>query len=234
MSVLRKVCGSDDELYGFTSSYLCVNPLATVSSETLDDLMKEAEKSGDYRPALGKALFEASQRPEQTEKYEGVVRDIAARTITATEQEIVKVEQQGLLDRAAFLKKRIEDQKTLQQRAGDILDAAARYYGERVLEMKEEERKAERIAEIREAEGHELSEELEERTEREARKRERKGMGRAERKQAELQEEKEQLAAEERKKAREAEEKEAELAEQKIEEQEEQAREERLEHLNRH
>jgi len=217
--ILERVCGGDKEVYGFTRGYLCMNPLASVSPKPLDELMKEAAESGDYRPPLDKAIFEASQKPEQRQNYEAIVKDIAAKTITSTEQEIAKAEKQGLIDRANFLRKRIEDQKTLQSKTGDIIDTATRYYHERVIELNEDKRKAERIAHLQEIEGERWSEELAEHDER-------KGMGRAERKQAEL-------AADKKRKTLEGEAREAELEEQKLEAQEEAAREDRLEHLNK-
>ena len=101
-NILEKVCGGDEELYSFARGNLCVNPLATVSKQPLDEVMKEAAENGDYRPALDKALFEASQKPEQKQHYEAIVKDIAEKTITATEQDIAKAKQQGLTDRANF------------------------------------------------------------------------------------------------------------------------------------
>lgn len=234
VSVLQRVCGADAALYGFASNYLCVDPSTTISSKPLDVLIEEGEKSGDFRPALDKAIFEGAQHPDEAGKYLESIRDIAAKTITATEKEKAEIEKQGLADRAAFLGKRIEAQQLIQKRAEDILDVAAKYYNERLLELKEDERKAERIAEIREAEGQEMREELAERTEREAKKRERKGMGRAERKEAELQEQKDDLAAEERKKTREEERREAELQEQRTEEREKVERDARKNDLGGH
>ena len=215
VSVLQRVCGADAALYGFASNYLCVDPSTTISSKPLDVLIEEGEKSGDFRPALDKAIFEGAQHPDEAGKYLESIRDIAAKTITATEKEKAEIEKQGLADRAAFLGKRIEAQQLIQKRAEDILDVAAKYYNERLLELKEDERKAERIAEIREAEGQEM-------------------MGRAERKEAELQEQKDDLAAEERKKTREEERREAELQEQRTEEREKVERDARKNDLGGH
>ena len=221
-SVLQQVCGGDDELYGFTSGYLCVNPLATVSKKTLDELLKEAAENGDYRPPLDKAIFEATQKPKQKQHYEGVIKDIAGKTITATEQQIAKAEQQGLTDRANFLRKRIADQKTLQERVSDVIDTATSYYGERVIELKEEAAKKERLAQLEEIENAKWGEELAEEAERE----ELKGMGHEERKKAEA-------AAEAKRKALKEAARKAEVEEAQLEAEAVAAREERLEHLNK-
>ena len=230
-NLLQTLCGNESELYNFASGHLCVNPMTAISAKSLEVLMDEAAKTGDYRPALDKAVFEAAQHPEQTASYMTVVRDIATKTITTTEKEKTEVEKQGLTDRAAFLQKRIESQKLIQNRTADILNIATRYYQERLLELGEDAKRAERIAERKETEGVELRAEQEKQAQREARKREMKGMGKAERKEAERQDRLEQQAAEARREARETEHREAEMQEEQIENREDRERETRKKNL---
>ena len=230
-TLLHTLCGDEPELLSFASGYLCINPLTAISAKSLEILMDEAEKNGDYRPALDKAIFEATQHPEQTASYMTVVRDIATKTITATEKEKAEIEKQGLTDRAAFLQQRIESQKLIQNRTADILNIATSYYQERLLELGEDAKRAERIAERKETEGEESRAEQEKQTQREARKRERKGMGRAERKEAERQDRLEEQAAEARREARETEHREAEMQEEQIENREDREREARKKNL---
>ena len=151
-NLLQTLCGNESELYNFASGHLCVNPMTAISTKSLEVLMDEAEKTGDYRPALD------------------------TKTITTTEKEKAEVEKQGLTDRAAFLQKRIESQKLIQNRTADIMNIATRYYQERLLELGEDAKRAERIAERKETEGVELRAEQEKQAQREARKREMKGM----------------------------------------------------------
>jgi hypothetical protein len=230
-TLLQTLCGDEPELFNFASGYLCVNPMTAISAKSLEALMEEAAKNGDYRPALDKAIFEAAQHPEQTGSYMTVIQDIATKTIAATEKEKAEVEKQGLAARAAFLQKRIEAQKLIQNRAADILKIATRYYQERLLELGEDAKRAERIAERKEAEGDELRAEQQEQAQREARKREMKGMGRAERKDVERQDKLEEQAAEARREARETELREAETEEERIENREDREREARKKNL---
>jgi hypothetical protein len=230
-TLLHTLCGDEPELLNFASSHLCVNPMTAISTKSLEVLMDEAAKNGDYRPALDKAIFEAAQHPEQTASYMTIVQDIAAKTLTATEKEKALIEKQGLTDRAAFLQKRIESQKLMQNRTADVLNVATRYYQERLLELGEDAKRAGRIAERKETEGEELRAEQEKQTQREARKREMKGMGRAERKEAERQDRLEEQAAEARREARETVHREAEMQEEQIENREDREREARKNNL---
>jgi len=230
-NLLQTLCAGEPELYNLTSTYLCVNPMTAISKKSLDELMEEGSKNGDYRPALDKAFFEVAQHPDDTAKLLNIVRDIAVKTIEVTEKEISIIEQQGLADRAVFLQKRIDAQKLIQNRAEDIMELASRYYQERLLELGEDAKREERIAERKEAEGKELRAEQAKQAEHEARKREMKGMGRAERKVAERQDKLEEQAAEERREAREEEQREADLAEKQIEDREDREREARKKEL---
>jgi hypothetical protein len=226
-SVLKELCGDDAKLYDFLSKYLCLDPLAAISKKGLDILTEEGEKSGDFRPAMDKAIFEGAQNPGERERYVKIIQNLALKTVHATEQEKEKVEKEGLSDRAAFLEKRIENQKFMSERAEDVISVASKYYKERLVELGENVRREERRREREEAKGEEWRMEEVEKAGREARKKERSGMGREERREAEKLDKKEGLAEEERRAAREEEMKEAEADEQKIKEMEKAGREAR-------
>jgi hypothetical protein len=226
-SLLKELCGDDAKLYDFLSSYLFLDPLAAISKKGLDILTEEGEKSGDFRPAVDKAIFEGAQNLGESERYIKVIQNLALKTIHTTEQEKEKVEKEGLTDRAAFLGRRIENQKFMSERAEDIIIVASKFYDERLVVLGEKARREERKGERAKAEGEEWRIRKIENEGREARKIERRGMGREERREAEKQDKREELAAEERREARgEAKEK-AESEEQRIEEMEKAGREAR-------
>ena len=226
-NLLKELCGDDAKLYDFLSNYLYENPLAAISKKDLNILTEEAEKSGNFRPAVDKALFEAAQNPGERERYIKVIQNLASKTIHATEQEKEKVEKEGLTDRAAFLGRRIENQKFMSERAEDIINVASKFYNEKLVELGEGARREARGGEKTAAEWEERRTRDLEKAEREVRKKERRGMGRGERREAEKQDKKEELAAEERVKASAEESREAETEEQRIEELEKAAREAR-------
>jgi hypothetical protein len=193
-SLLKELCGDDAKLHDFLSNYLCLDPLAAISRKGLDILTEEGGKSGDFRPAVDKAIFEGAQNPGERERYIKIIQTLALKTIHATEQEIEKAEKEGLVDRAATLGRRIEQQKFMSERAEDIINIASKFYNERLVELGENERRKERKREKQVAEGEEWrTGELE----KDARKKERRGMGRGERREAEKQEKRDELAAEE-------------------------------------
>ena len=226
-SLLKELCGDDAKLYDFLSNYMYENPLAAISKKDLDILTEEAEKSGNFRPAVDKAIFEAAQNPGERERYIKVIQNLASKTIHATEQEKEKVEKEGLTDRAASLGRRIENQKFMSERAEDIINVASKFYNEKLVELGENVRREARGEERREAEREERRTEELEKAGREARKKERRGMGREEKREAEKQDKREELAAEERKEARGEERKEAEREERRTEELEKAGREAR-------
>ena len=226
-SLLKELCGDDAKLYDFLSNYLYLNPLAAISKKDLDILTEEAEKSGNFRPAVDKAIFEAAQNPGERERYIKVIQNLASKTIHATEQEKEKVEKEGLTDQAASLGRRIENQKFMSERAEDIINVASKFYNEKLVELGENVRREARGEERREAEREERRTGELEKAGREARKKERKEMGREEKKEAEKQDKIEELAAEERKKARGEERQEAEREESRIGELETAGQEER-------
>ncbi len=141
---LKELCGDDAKLYDFLSNYMLLDPLTGISNKDLNILTEEAEKSGNFGQAVDKAIFEAAQNPGERERYVKVILNLASKTIHATEQEKEKVEKEGLTDRAAFLGRRIENQKFLSERAEDIINAASKYYNEKLVELGENMRREER------------------------------------------------------------------------------------------
>jgi len=226
-SLLKELCGDDAKLYDFLSNYLYLNPLAAISKKDLDILTEEAEKSGNFGPAVDKAIFEAAQNPGERERYIKVIQNLASKTIHATEQEKEKVEKEGLTDRAASLGRRIENQKFMSERAEDIINVASKFYNEKLMELGENVRREARGEERRRAEREEKRKEELEKAGREARKKERRGMGRKEKREAKKQDKREELAAEERKEARGEERRGAEREERRTEELEKAGREAR-------
>jgi len=226
-SLLKELCGDDAKLYDFLSSYLYEHPLAAISKKDLDILTEEAEKIGNFRPAVDKAIFEAAQNLGEMERYIKVIQNLASKTIHATEQEKEKAEKEGLTDWAASLGRRIENQKFMSERAKDIINVASKFYDERLVELGENVRREAREEKRKEAEREERRIGEREKAEREARKKGRRGMGRKEKREAEKQDKIEELAAKERKEAREEKRKEAEREERRIGEREKAEREAR-------
>ena len=201
-TLLQELCGGDAELYGFLRDYLYFNPLAAISQKDLGILTEEAEKSGNFRPAVDKAIFEASQNPGERESYIKAIQNLASKSIHATEQEKGKLEKEGLTDRAANLGRRIESQRVMSERVEDIIDVASKFYNEKLVELGEDVRREARREEKKEAERQEMRTGDLEKAGREARKKERRKMGREEKSEAEKQDKREELAAEEAKEAR--------------------------------
>jgi len=212
-SLLKELCGDDAKLYDFLSYYMYENPLAAISKKDLDILTEEAEKSGNFRPAVDKAIFEAAQNPGERERYIKVIQNLASKTIHATEQEKEKVEKEGLTDRAASLGRRIENQKFMSERAEDIINVASKFYNEKLVELGENVRREARGKERNKAETEERRTGELEKAGREARKKEKRQMGREEKREAEKQDKTEERAAEERKEVRREQRKEAETEE---------------------
>jgi len=212
-SLLKELCGDDAKLYDVLSNYMYEKPLAAISKKDLDILTEEAEKSGNFRPAVDKAIFEAAQNPGERERYIKVIQNLASKTIHATEQEKEKVEQEGLTDRAASLGRRIENQKFMSERAEDIINVASKFYNEKLVELGENVRREARGKERNKAETEERRTGELEKAGREARKEEKRQMGREEKREAEKQDKTEERAAEERKEVRREQRKEAEREE---------------------
>ena len=226
-SLLKELCGDDAKLYDFLSNYLYEHPLAAISKKDLDILTEEAEKIGNFRPAVDKAIFEAAQNPGEMERYIKIIQNLASKTIHATEQEKEKVEKEGLTDQAASLGRRIENQKFMSERAEDIINGASKFYNEKLVGLGENVRREAREKERKEAEREERKIEELEQAGREARKKERREMGRKEKREAKRQDKREELATEERKEARGEERRKAEREERRIGELEKAGRETR-------
>ncbi len=214
--LLRELCGDDARLHYFLSQYLYLNPLAGISEKDLDILTEEAEKSGNFRPAVDKAIFEGSQNPGERARYIKVIENLALKAIRAMEQEKEKAEKDGLTDQAASLGRRIENHRFMSERTEDIINVASKFYNEQLVDLGEEAGREARRKERQRAKNDESRTVELERVRREARKKERGKMGREERREAEKQDKREELATEERKQARAEERKEAEREEMRI------------------
>ena len=232
-SLLKELCGDDVKLCNLLGNYLVLDPLAGISKKDLDTLTEEAEKSGDFRSALDKAIFEASQNRGERERYIRVIQDLALKTIHATEQDKEKMEKEGLADRAVSLGRRIEDQKFIGERTDDIIKIASEFYNEKLVELAEGEGREVRGKEKQRVEGEEQRIEKLEEAERDTRKKERGKMGKEEKREAEKQEEIEKLASEERKEARAEERRATERESERIEEREKAERDTRKEERGR-
>jgi hypothetical protein len=228
VSLLKELCGDDVKLYEFLSSYLYVNPLTAISEKSLDFLTEEGEKSCDYRPAVDKAIFECAQKPDEKEYYISVIQNCASKTIQAISQEKERVEKEGLVDQTAFLGRRIENQKFINERAKDIINVASKFYNERLMELGENARREARSKERTQAEMQEIKTEQMEEVGREARSKERRGMGKEEKREAEKLAKKEELVAGKRKEAIIKEGIEAKRQEKQIEEKEKSERQSRI------
>jgi hypothetical protein len=227
VSLLEELCGDDAELQECLSNNLLLDPLAALSEKDLNILTEEGEKSGDFRPAMDKAIFVGSQNPGERERYIRVVQNLALKSIHTMEQKLEKAEKEGLADQAMSLKRIIKNQKFMSERAEDIINTASKFYKEILVERGESQGKEERAAERSVTEAVEWRTAQEEKERREAAKKERRGMGREEKREAEKQEIKEEMAAEEKKEAREQKRKEVEKEEGIIGEREKEGREAR-------
>jgi len=226
-SLLEQLCGADKPLYSVLSTYLYFRPQDAVSRKDLAALIEEGERSGDFRPAVDKVIFEGSRNPEQRDGYIERVRDVASRAVRAAETSKAERERAGLEERADSFGKKIEDYRFMAERAGDILDVAAEYYSERLLESDESARRLARQDESRRLVTEEREIEKREETARTTRRQERKKMSRKDRREARKLEKVERVAAEDRRKDREAKRADAEAEGRRVEESEEKAREER-------
>ncbi len=228
-SLLKELCGADANLYAVLSRCLYETPLAAIPEKDLDILTAEAEESGNFGPAMDKGIFEGAQKPAERERYIEVIQNLASKTIHATEQEKEERAKEGLTDRAASFGRRIEHQRFLSERAGDILDVASKFYKEKLVEREEDVNRRARTQQRKTAEHEEKRIQGLEETARDARRRERRKMGRAEKQEAKQRQKQEDLAAEGREEAREHQRQAAEEEENRIAELEDTAREARKE-----
>jgi len=228
-TLLQELCGADAELYACLSVHLYETPLRAISEKDLDILTAEGEKSGAFRQALDKAIFEGAQNPGERERCIKAIQDIASKTIRVMERQRETAEKEGLADRAASLGRGIENQKVMSKRAEDMLIVASKFYAEKLLEQGENERREERKKHHKEVEREEKRIDEDEKAARETRRQARRGMTRSERREAKKKDKREERAAEERKEARGQKKQEAEREERRIGELEEEGREARRE-----
>jgi len=226
-SLLQELCGADEALYALLSSYLYYSPLAAIPKKDLDSLLVEAERTGDYRQAIDKAIFEATQKSGQREQSIEAMRRIVSQAIHAAEQAREKLEKDGVSEHAASMGRKIEEYRFMIERAADILTVASGFYEERLIESEENIREEARDDERRKTERNEEVVREREARERTARKQERKRMGRRERREAKRQAQIDDAAAEERRKSREEKRSQMEREEERIEEEERASREAR-------
>jgi len=210
--LLKELCGDDAELYDFLARTLYLNPIAAIPKKDLELLLEEAEtsiKDGNYEEAIrkysvvvDKAIFEATQNPEERSKYIKVIQDLASKTIHATEKAKEKAEKKGLTDHAASLEKNIEHYKFVSKRIDDVVNVAAHFYNEKLAMLADVERREARGEKIRAMETEASRETRGEAERREARREARKEMGREARREAEKEEKRIGEREEERREAR--------------------------------
>jgi hypothetical protein len=192
--LLKELCAGDTKLLAVLESMLPLDPIAAISPKDLELLREEAEisiKDGNYeeairkyRVAVDKAIFEATQNPEERGRYIKVIQDLASKTIHATE----KAKEKADTDRTAPLEKNIEHYKFVSKRIDDIVNVAAHFYNEKLAMLGDVDRREARREKIR-ATGYEaIREARREEEKREARREARKEMGREERREAEKEE----------------------------------------------
>jgi hypothetical protein len=139
-SLLQRLCEADDQLYGFLSRYLYEDPLAAIPEKALDTLINQANKSEDYRSAMDKAIFEASQSPGEKERYINLIQDLASKAMKQIDKEKQEMEQEGHEELANCLGKIIDNYQLISNRTEDIIEIASKFYKERLLEVEEEAR----------------------------------------------------------------------------------------------
>ncbi|UCF59003.1 MAG: hypothetical protein JSV15_00835, partial [Candidatus Bathyarchaeota archaeon] len=157
--LLKELCAGDAKLLAVLERMLPLDPIAAISPKNLELLLEEAEtsaKDGNHqeaiwkrRMAVDKAIFEATQNPEEQGRYVKVIQDIASKTIQATEKAKEKAEKKGLTDRVASLEKNIEHYKFVNKRVDDIVNVAAHFYNEKLAMLGDVERREARREKIR-------------------------------------------------------------------------------------
>jgi len=169
-SLLEELCGDDSALYDVLGSLLYIDPIAAISRTDLEVLIEETEKSvkdlsyelpgSKYREVVDKAIFEASQNPEERSRYIEVIKDLVSKIVGAMEKAKEKAEKNGLTGKAASLERRIHNFRFIGERVEDVIDVASRFYNERLVILGEKGRREERREERREM-GREEREEAE-------------------------------------------------------------------------
>ena len=205
--LLKELCAGDAKLLAVLGRMLPLDPIAAISPKDLELLLEEAEtsiKDGNYEEAIrkyrvvvGKAIFEATQNPEERGRYIKVIQDLASKTIHATEKVKEKEEKKGLTDHAAIFEKNIEHYRFVSKRIDDVVNVAAHFYNEKLATLGDSKRRETRREKMRIMEWDARREARGEAKRRETRRETRKEMGREERQEAEK-EEKEIIAVQER------------------------------------
>lgn len=226
-TLLQELCGADESLYTLLRSYLYHKPLAAISKKDLDSLVAEAERTGDYRQAIDKAVFQGAQTHEQEGKPVEVVRRIATQAMHAAEQSRDRQEKEGLSERAASMQRKVDEYRLMAERAAEVLAIASQYYGERLIESDEDARREARDDKRRRTEREERVTREREAQERTTRRQKRKRMSWGERREAKSRAKMEDKAAEKERESREKERAQVEREEQRIEEEEKKSREAR-------
>jgi hypothetical protein len=196
--LLKELCGDDAKLLAVLGRMLYLDPIAAISSKDLKLLLEEAEKSINdrnyeeavwkYRPVVDKAIFEATQNPEERGRYIKVIQDLASKVVHATEKAKEKAEKEGRMDYATSLEKNIEHYKFVSKRIDDVVNVAAHFYNEKLAMLGDVERREARREKIRTMETEATREAMGEAERREARREARKEMGREARREAEKEE----------------------------------------------
>ena len=155
---LWQLCGDDTKLHDVLAISLYLDPMAAISKEDLGILIEEAEKSvkdenyeeaiRKYRPAVDKAIFEATQHQEEKDRYIKIIQDLMSKSAQATEKVKEKVEKEGPADYVARLERHIEYYKFVSERIEDVMKVASLYYNERLAVLGEKERGEERREKI--------------------------------------------------------------------------------------
>jgi hypothetical protein len=223
-NLLKELCGTDSALYDYLSRNLYETPMTAISKKDLDTLTQEGEQTGNFGPAVDKAIFENAQNSGEEEKYISIVQNLATRAIEAAEKGKANQQEQGITDRATSLDHRIKLQTFLKERAKDILSVSTEFYAEKLLELGEGAEKKERELTKSRAETQEQILAKRKESGRKGRKLELRKMGRKERKEAKKQDKLEALAAEQSKAVREQDRQTAKDEGLKIEEQEKKER----------
>ena len=196
--LLKELCAGDAKLLAVLGRMLYLDPIAAISSKDLELLLGEAEtsiKDGNYEEAtrkyrvvMDKAIFEATQKPEERGRYIKIIQDLASKTIHATEKAKERAEKKGLTDHAASLERNIEHYKFVSKRIDDVVNVAAHFYNEKLALLGDVERREARREKVRAVEWEATREARGEAERREVRREARKEMGRDERREAEKEE----------------------------------------------
>ena len=193
--LLKELCAGDARLLAVLERMLPLDPIAAISPKALQLLLEEAETSvkechyeeaiQKYRVAVDKAIFEATQNPEERGRYIKAIQDLASKTIRATEQAKEKAEKQGRTDRAASLEENIDHYAFVSERIEDVVNVAAHFYNEKLAMLGDVERRETRKEKIQAIEYEATKAAKAEAESREARREARKEMGSEERREAE-------------------------------------------------